>query len=107
MGKRLELHELLCDIVNITESNGDRHVYFDTPASFIMRYPAIRYSRTDIRNTHANNSVYKQIDAYEIIVITDDPDNDISRKISKLPMCSFNGHYKADNLNHDVYTLYY
>lgn len=107
MGKRLELHELLCDIVNITESNGDRHVYFDTPASFIMKYPAIRYSRTNIKNTHADNSIYKQIYAYEIIVIDDNPDSDIVDKISKLPKCSFNRHYKADNLNHDVFTIYY
>lgn len=107
MGKRLELHEILCGIINITESNGDTHVYFDPPASVKMKYPAIRYSRSNIRNDHADDSVYKQITAYEIVVIDDNPDSDIVEKISMLPMCTFNRHYKADNLNHDAFTLYY
>lgn len=107
MDKRLELHEVLCEIINITESDGDRHAYFDPPASVNMKYPAIRYSRSNIRNNHANDSVYKQIHAYEIVVIYDDPNCDIVEKVSMLPMCSFNRHYKADNLNHDVFTLYY
>lgn len=107
MDKRLELHEILCGIINITESNGDRHVYFDPPASVKMKYPAIRYSRSNIRNDHANGSVYKQINAYEVVVIDDNPDSDIVKKVSILPMCAFNRHYIADNLNHDAFTLYY
>lgn len=107
MDKRLELHEILCGIINITESDGDRHVYFDPPASVNMKYPAIRYSRSNIRNTHANDSVYKQLKAYDVVVIDDNPDSDIVDKVSMLPMCSFNRHYKADNLNHDTFTLYH
>lgn len=107
MDERLEFHEILCGIVNITEPDGDRHVYFDPPPSVKMKYPAIRYSRANIKNTHANNSVYKQNNAYEVIVIDYDPDSLIVKKVSKLPTCSFNRHYKADNLNHDVFTIYH
>jgi hypothetical protein len=101
MASRLELHEKLCEIL------GSRNVYFQPPSSDKMRYDAIRYSRKNIKNTHANNSVYNQRDCYELIVIYKDPDSDIPRKILKLPLCSFDRHYTADNLNHDVFTLYY
>ena len=101
MGSRIELQDLLENIL------GSRNVYFQPPASIHLDYDAIVYSRKNIENTFANNSVYKQNDAYEIIAIYEDPDSDLPRKLSKLPMCSFDRHYTADNLNHDVFTLYH
>lgn len=101
MGTRLELHEILVDIL------GSRNVYFQPPASVRMQYPAIVYSRSDIENTFANNGVYSQALAYELTVIDEDPDSEIVMTVSKLPMCSFNRHYTADNLNHDVFKLFF
>ena len=72
-----------------------------------MQYPAIVYSRDDIENNHANNGVYMQSTAYNIIVIDPDPDSEVVQKVSKLPMCTFDRHYAADNLNHDSFTIYY
>lgn len=106
MDKRLELHELLCDVVNITEPDGDRHVYFQPPESFKIKYPAIIYYRSNIINNYANNSVYKQSTCYELTVIDEDPDSKIVKLISELPRCRFNRHYTSDNLNHDVFTIY-
>lgn len=100
MASRLELHEKLCGLL------GSRNVYYDPPESVKMSYPAIRYSRKRIDNTFANNSVYKQDDSYEIIVIYRDPDSIVPSEISKLPMCSHDRHYVADNLHHDIFTLY-
>ena len=85
---------------------GSRNVYYDPPESVKMQYDAIRYSRKKIDNRFANNNVYKQDNAYEVIVIYRNPDSDIPIKISKLPMCSHDRHYVADNLHHDVFTLY-
>lgn len=106
MDKRLELHELLCDIVNITEPDGDRHVYFQPPESFKIKYPAIVYYKSDIQNTFANNLVYGQSYFYEITVIDEDPDSELVKLVSALPRCRFNRHYAADNLNHDIFTIY-
>lgn len=106
MNKRLELHETLCSIINITEPNGDRHVYFQPPESVKMRYPAIRYSRSRINNRFANNNVYNQMYGYEVIVIDRDPDSVYSKKVSLLPKCRFDRSYTVDNLNHDVYIIY-
>lgn len=72
-----------------------------------MQYPAIVYSRDDIENEHANNGVYMQSTAYNVIVIDADPDSEVVSKVSKLPQCIFDRHYAADNLNHDSFTLYF
>lgn len=101
MGSRLELQTLLEGIL------GSRNVYFQPPASIRMNYPAIVYSRSDIVNTHANNAVYAQTKAYEVVVIDFDPESQIVDKVSKLPMCMFDRHYTVDNLNHDVFVLYF
>lgn len=101
MVRRLKLHEILCDIL------GSRNVYYQPPSSVQMKYPAIKYSRSDIQNTFADNNVYKQSNVYEIIVIDEDPDSELVKKISTLPMCKFNRHYESDRLNHDVFTLHY
>lgn len=101
MDKRLKLHELLCEVL------GSKNVYYQPPASLLMRYPAIVYSRQDIENTSANNSIYKQDHVYQIIVIDSDPDSEIVHNVSRIPRIQFDRHYAADNLNHDVFTLYY
>lgn len=101
MNNRLELHEIFCEIL------GSRNAYFQPPESVKMSYPAIRYSRKDIKNRFANDQVYMQKDCYEVIVIDKDPDSELVKKVSTFPMCSFDRHYVSDNLNHDVFTLYF
>lgn len=101
MGSRLDLQALFREIL------GSQYVYYQPPASILMRYPAIVYSRKDIENNFANNGVYSQYTAYDVTVIDEDPDSEIVKKISRLPMCIFDRHYTADNLNHDVFTLYF
>lgn len=101
MASRLELHEVLCEILE------SRNVYFQPPESVKMQYPAIVYSRRSIDNIHANNSVYMQNNSYELTLIHRDPDNDIVEKLAKLPTCKFDRHFVSDNLNHYTYTLYF
>ena len=100
MADRLYLQTLLEDIL------GSSNVYFQPPESTRMSYPAIVYSRSTIDNTFANDSVYKQNDAYEIVVIYDDPDSDIPHKVASLPLCRHSRHYVSDNLYHDAFTKY-
>lgn len=101
MGSRLELQTLLESVL------GSRNVYYQPPASVRMNYPAIVYFRSDIENDFANDSAYIQSLAYEVIVIDEDPDSDIVMRVSQLPMCRYDRHYTSDNLNHDVFTLYF
>lgn len=101
MASRLELHEVLCKIL------GSRNVYFQPPASVKMQYPAIVYERSDIQTQYADNNPYLQSLQYQVTVIDKNPDSEIVTEVSKLPLCRFDRHYTADNLNHDVFTLYF
>ena len=99
--KRLELQTIFEEIL------GNKNVYFQPPESLKMKYPAIRYVRSSIDSTYADDIPYRNLKQYEITVIYKDPDSDLPDKIKQLSMCRFNRHYTADNLNHDVFTLYY
>lgn len=91
----------------LEELLGSKNVYYQPPESIKMGYPAIRYSKKDIQSKYANNAKYSMKDCYEVIVIDRLPDNPVNDSILSLPYCEFDRHYTADNLNHDVFTLYY
>ena len=101
MSSRLDLQTILEGIL------GSRNVYFQPPSSVQMRYPAIVYSRKDIEKRSANDGVYQKLPSYEVILIDKNPDSKFVDKILELPYCSFDRHYESDNLNHDVFTLYF
>lgn len=101
MDRRLELHEMLCDVL------GSRNVYFQPPSNVEMRYPAIVYSRNRIENTSADNAVYIQNTSYRITVIDYDPDSEIVEAVSKIPGIVYDRSYVSDNLNHDSFILFY
>lgn len=101
MGSRLDLQTVLENVL------GTKNVYFQPPPSISMKYPAIVYSRMNIDTAYANNFAYSQRLAYKLTVIDRDPDSEIVKKVAMLPLCSFDQHYASDNLNHDVFTIYF
>lgn len=101
MFSRIELQDELEKLL------GSKNVYYQPPESVKMDYPAIVYHRSDIGNDFADDLVYKQSHFYELIVIDKNPDSEIVEAVSKLPNCRYDRHYTADNLNHDVFTIYY
>ena len=98
---RLELQALLEQLL------GSRNVYFQPPSTIRMSYPCIVYSRESIDTRFANDLPYDHDIRYQVTVIDRNPDSDIPDKIGQLPMSLFDRHYVADNLNHDVYNLYF
>lgn len=86
---------------------GSSNVYFQPPAGVRMLYPCIVYERSRIDSTFADNIVYGNMKQYTITVIDRDPDSAVPDKVKNLPTCYFDRHFTADNLNHDVFTLYY
>ena len=101
MASRLELQTKLEELLN------SRNVYYQPPESVQMKYPAIRYSKKKIESRYANNAVYSSLDCYEIVVMDYNPDNPVIKKLLALPLSSYDRLYVANNLNHDVITLYY
>ena len=72
-----------------------------------MEYPCILYSRDFAATEFADNSPYRFTDRYQVIYISEDPDDDTKDLIKALPMCVFDRWYPADQLNHDVYKLFF
>ena len=101
MATRLELQSKLEELL------GFKHVYYQPPETIKMEYPAIKYSKSNVNIRSANDKTYSKINRYEVIVIDKKPDNPVIDKLLELPYCSYDRHYKADNLNHDVLILYY
>lgn len=101
MDRRLELHEILCEIL------GTRNVYFQAPENLRMNYPCIRYSLSDVDIFHANNKKYEKMKAYEVILITDDPDDTTFDDILAMDYCQFIRSYVSDGLNHFVFNKYF
>ena len=91
----------------LEEILGSRNVYFQPPESIKLKYPAIIYSLSDIRNMHASNTIHKKDMVYMLTYIDEDPDSENVEKISNLPYCEFDRFYTSDNLNHYIFTIYY
>jgi hypothetical protein len=101
MGSRLELQKLLEKIL------GTKDVYFQPPPNIQMNYPCIVYQRDSEVVRHAANQKYNHIQRYKVTIIDKDPDSKIRDKVRDLPLCSFSSFFVAENLNHDVFAIYF
>ena len=102
MARRLELQEKLENIL------GSTNVYYQPPESFKLKYPCIVYKRYSGNVSFANNKVYRFFQAYQVTIIIDDPDEEIGhRLLDEFEMIHYANHFEKDNLNHEVYVLYY
>ena len=101
MSSRIELDGKIRAIL------GSGNTYFQPPESIEMKYPAVVYSLSNIENSFANDVVYLSIRQYTLILIDKNPDSPLVDKFICLPTCRFERVYKADNMNHFVFTIYY
>lgn len=101
MKNRLKLQNLL------EKTLGSRNVYFQPPTGLQIKYPCIVYTLNNLKNTYANNGVYKQDDCYSITVIDEDPESEVVNKLSLFPKCSFNNNFVSEGLYHTVFTIYF
>lgn len=101
MAPRLELQELFVAIVP------EGRVYFQPPPSVVMEYPCIVYNRDYVMTSFADDRPYSRRKRYQVTVIDRDPDSEIPDKIAELPLCTYERFYTSDNLNHDVFRLFF
>ncbi|OFW79483.1 MAG: hypothetical protein A2201_03265 [Alicyclobacillus sp. RIFOXYA1_FULL_53_8] len=99
MGLRLDLQTLFETIID------SENVYFQPPPGYMMAYPCIVYSRSNIRTKFADNDPYLLMKQYSVTVIDANPDSDIPDKIAALPQCVFDRHFTSEALNHDVFNI--
>lgn len=101
ISRRTELQTLL------ETTLGSRNVYFQPPETIKMNYPCIIYYRSAYDSNYANDNPYNKQAQYTILVVDKNPDSLILDKILKLRMCRSERHYTKDNLNYDVFNIYY
>jgi hypothetical protein len=101
MGTRLEFQDLLESVL------GGPSVYFQPPPNEQMVYPAIVYNRDYERALFADNVPYFRKLRYQVTVIDPDPDSSILGRVADLPMTTFVRHFTTENLNHDIYDVYF
>ena len=101
MDRRLELQSLLETVL------GSENVYFQPPPSLKMEYPCIVYSRDSADTKYAGNLLYGRYQGYQVTVIDRAPDSAIPLQVATIPLCRYARFYTAENLNHDVFTLFF
>ena len=102
MVKRTELQKALEELL------GSKHVYFQPPETLKLSYPCIVYHRDTGDTTYSNNMPYKFTKRYSLTYITRNPDDPFVEKLAyAFQTIKHDRFYTSDNLNHDVYTLYF
>ena len=102
MATRMDLQLKLEDIL------GSENVYFQPPESIKLKYPAIIYSHAGYKKKNADNRGYLVFKRYSVTLVYREPEKeDVIMKLLELPDCNHDTHYVADELNHDVFSLYF
>lgn len=83
------------------------NVYFQPPNGTMLKYPCIIYERDTIDVLHADNQKYRNTKRYAVTVIDRNPDSSLPDAVLELPLCAHNRFFTSDDLNHDVFTLYF
>lgn len=96
---RMELHR---ELKSITPN-----VYFQPPPTVQMQYPCIVYKRDEAYEKRADNQLYLHAKRYSVTVVDRNPDSPLPDMVKQLPMCTYNRFYTSDDLNHDVFSLYF
>lgn len=103
MRSRLDFHKELVKVL------GSNQVYFQPPESVRMRYPCIVYERDNVDTDPADDMKYLKHVRYEVMYISKDPDtNDkIADILDSFRFTTYVRHFVSDNINHEVFTIYY
>lgn len=101
MANRLTLQTKLEELLEC------RNVYFQPPASVKLQYRAIVYSFEGMHVIRANDGIYRLMGRYQLTLIDKNPDSEYILKVLQLPYCNYDRRFTADNLYHDVFTLYW
>lgn len=97
---RVELQEALENFL------GSRNVYYQPPESIKLKYPCIIYEKSRIQQVYADNISYLKHKEYSLTLIYREADSTLPDDLlDSFELISFDRHYKADNMYHDVFTI--
>lgn len=100
MGSYVDLGDMFKTIVP--------NVYFQPPETIKLSYPCIVYSLSSIDHQYADNKTYIGKRRYEVTLITKDPaDERVEQIVNTFELCKFDRFFTANNLNHNVFVIYW
>lgn len=107
--RELQLQLLLESLTDQVENPSQRlqKVYFQPTSNVGLVYPCITYERSRATTKFAGNLPYIRVKRYTVTVIDPDVDSIIPDLVGKLPMCTHSTFFVADQLNHDVFDLFF
>lgn len=73
----------------------------------VLEYPCIVYGPGPGWTTFADNNPHIYTQQYEVSLIGQAPQPEKFMKLALLPMSVHSRSYVADNLNHDVFNIYF
>lgn len=103
MGSRLDLQTILEGIV------GADQVYFQPRTNTKIDYSSgvIVYHRDWATTQFAENLPYRHTLRYQVMYIDPKQNYEVLAAIAALPMCVYDRFFTADDLNHDVFKLFF
>lgn len=102
MATRLELHKELEELFET------KNVYFQPPEGFKMKYDCVVYTRRSGDTRFADNNPYTFYKSYEVTLIRRSPENDwVDKFAMHFPRSRYDRNFKTDNLEHDVFVVYW
>lgn len=108
MAPRLELQTLLENLLGGAEDPDLKvNVYFQPPSNVKMLYPCIVYHRARADTQFAGDKPYLLTKKYTLTVIDRNPDTVLFDAVAALPSCVHSTFFVADNLNHDVFDIFF
>ena len=72
-----------------------------------MEFPCITYERGTWETRHANDKPYLHDIRYTVTVIDKDPDSPLVAAVAALPKSRHTSFFVANQLNHDVFDIFF
>lgn len=82
-------------------------VYIQPPTGKLMEFPCVTIVRAPGNTLFADNNPYRHQPRYLLTAIDEDPVSPLYKVLASLPRCIHDRSYPADNLNHDVFTIFF
>ena len=104
ISRRVTLQEKLEAIL------GSKNVYFQPPKNTMLQYPAIIYNRSPMYRLRADDQTYLLVGHYSVTFISPDVEECMemmTKLLDGFQHISVERSFVSDNLNHDVYNLYF
>ena len=81
--------------------------YFQPPSDVGLEYPCIVYSPDPGLSRHADNKLYFYEQRYQVQLLGWEPQPEKFHALLNLPKSTHSHSFVAENLNHDVFSIYF